>query len=70
MKYDNNLIKITNTETGEFRLFTKDSYVCNYIGCSNTALAQIKGGTSLKYRKFKYEFIDGSEIKWKDINKL
>jgi len=68
MKTSNSLIKITNLDTGEFRYFTKDSYVQAWTGCSVTALLQIRGNKSLKYSKYKYEIIDGSEILWKDIN--
>lgn len=70
MKKDNKLIKITNTETGEFRYFTKDSYVQAWTGCSVTALLQIRGNKSLKYSNYTYELVDGSEIQWKDINIL
>lgn len=68
MKTNNNLIKITNLDTGEFRYFTKDSYVQAYIGCSVTALLQVRGNKSLKYGNYKYEIVDGSEIKYKNIN--
>lgn len=70
MKKDNFLIKITNEDTGEYRYFTKDSYVQAWTGCSVTALLQIRGNKSLKYSNYKYELVDGSEIKWKDINIL
>lgn len=70
MKKNQNLIKVTNEDTGEYRYFTKDSYVMAWIGCSVTALLQIRGNKSLKYSNYKYEIVDGSEIKWKDINIL
>lgn len=70
MKKDNNLIKITNVLTKEVRYFTKDSYVREYIGCSVTALTQLKSGGSPKYQNWKYELVDGGEIKYKDINIL
>ena len=70
MKRDNNLIQITNTQTGEVRYFTKDSYAQSYIGCSVTAMPAIKGNKSRDFKHIKYELIDGSEIKYKDINIL
>lgn len=68
MKRDNFLMKFTNEDTGEYRYFTKDSYARQWIGCSITALGQIQSGTSLKYKNWKYELVDGSEIKYKYIN--
>lgn len=70
MKRDNYLIKITNTENGEVKYFTKDNYVLVYIGASQGALAGIKSGNSRDFSKFKYEIVDGSEIKYKDINDI
>lgn len=70
MKQNNNLIKISNILTGEVKYFTKDSYVREHIGCSISALTQIKSGGSPKYQNWKYQIIDGSEIKYKDINIL
>lgn len=70
MKKDNFIILITNTETGEHAYFTKDSYVQLYIGCSQSSIPQIKTGTSMKFKQWKYELVDGSEIQWKDINIL
>lgn len=70
MKIDNRLIKITNKDSGEYRYFTKDSYVQLYIGCSQSSIPQIKTGATLKYKNWKYELVDGSQIKWKDINIL
>lgn len=70
MKTNNNLIKITNILTKEVKYFTKDSYVCKYIGCSNTALSGVISGNSPKYQNWKYEIVDGSEIKYKNINIL
>lgn len=68
MKKNNNIIKITNTENGEIRYFTKDTYIQNYIGCSQTAMPLIKAGRSRQYSHIKYEIVDGSMILWKDIN--
>ena len=70
MKKDNYLIKITNEDTGEYRYFTKDSYVQAWTGCSVTALLQIGGNKSLKYSNYKYEIVDGSNILYKDINNI
>ncbi len=70
MKKNNNVIRITNTETGEIKYFTKDTYVQNYIGCSQTSMPLIKAGKSRNYANFKYEIVDGGEIKYKDINIL
>ena len=71
MKLDQNLIRVTNERTGDVRYFTKDSYVCQYIGCAPITLNQIKSGKSMgKYRDFVYDVVDGSMILWKDINKL
>ena len=68
MKKDNNVIQITNNETGEVKYFTKDTYVQNYIGCSQTAMPLIKAGKSKQYSYIKYEIVDGSEILYKYIN--
>lgn len=70
MKKDNNLIRITNSETGEVKYFTKDTYVQNYIGCTQASLPSIKAGTSKKFTAYKYDIVEGSEIKWKDINEI
>lgn len=70
MKRDNNVIRITNTETGEVRYFTKDTYVQIYISCSQTAMPLIKAGKSRAYANYKYEIVDGGELKYKDINIL
>ena len=68
MKRDNNLIKVTNLKTGEYKYFTNDSYVMVYIGCSQGAIPQIKSGKSLKFPNWKYEIVDGSNILYKNIN--
>ena len=68
MKRDNFLIRVQNTETNETKYFTKDTYVLNYIGCSQAALPGIKAGTARKFSNWKYDVIDGSMILWKDIN--
>lgn len=68
MKRNNNLIKISNIETGEVRYFTKDSYVQHYVACSQSAVTAIKTGKSRDYTYIKYEIVDGSNIKYKDIN--
>lgn len=68
MKRDNNLIKLTNLETGEYKYFTSDTYVMVHIGCSQGAMPQIKSGRSLKFSNWKYEIIDGSDILYKNIN--
>lgn len=70
MKRDNNIIKVTNTKTGEVRYFLKDTYVQYWIGCSQTAMPLIKGGRSRDYAYIKYEITDGSEVKYKDINNV
>ena len=70
MKRDNFLMKFTNTDTGESRYFTKDSYAQQWIGCSISGLSQIKSQTSLKYKQWEYELVDGSDIQYKYINIL
>ena len=70
MKRDNNLIKITNKVTGEARYFTKDFYVCKWVGCTTTSLTGIISNNSRKYPDWKYEIIDGSNILYKDINRI
>ena len=70
MKKDNNVIQITNNETGEVKYFTKYTYVQNYIGCSQTAMPLIKAGRSKQYSHIKYDIVDGSMILYKDINIL
>ena len=70
MKKDNNLIKVTNKVTGEARYFTKDIYVCKCIGCSTTSLIGIISNNSRKYPEWKYEIVDGSNILYKDINRI
>lgn len=68
MKTNNNVIKVTNEQTGEVRYFTKDHYVMLWTGASQAALPLIRCGTSRKFPHIKYEIVDGSEIKYKDIN--
>jgi len=70
MKRDNNLIKITNTKTGEFRYFTKDSIAQSWIGASQSSMVGIIANNSNKFNYIKYEIIDGSNILWKDINRI
>lgn len=70
MKKDNNVIRITNLETGEVRYFTKDHYVMLYVGCSQAAMPTIKAGRSRDFSNIKYDIVDGSDIKYKDINIL
>lgn len=70
MKQNNNLIKITNTQTNEVRYFTKNNHVCSYIGCGLLTLGMIKQGRSKTYKHYVYEIVDGSEIKYKDINNV
>ena len=70
MNKENNLIKITNKVTGEARYFTRDIYVCKWIGCSVTSLSGIIANNSRKYTKWKSEIVDGSNILYKDINRI
>lgn len=70
MKRDNNVIQITNTETGEVHYFTKDTYVQHCIGCTQSAMPLIKAGKSVRFPQWKYEIVDGGEIKYKYINKI
>ena len=70
MKKDNNLIKVTNKVTGEARYFTKDFYVCKWVGCTTTSLTGIISNNSRKYHDWKNEIVDGSNILYKDINRI
>ena len=71
MKRDNNLIVITNLQTGEKKYFTKDKYVMEWIGCSDKALPTIKSNSSSKFSRFyKYSVEDCSKVKWEDIDNL
>lgn len=70
MKKNNNLIRVTNKVTGEARYFTKDFYVCKWIGCSPTSLIGITSNNSRKFPDWKYEIVDGSNILYKDINRI
>lgn len=70
MKKNNNVIRITNLENGEVKYFTKDSYVQIHIGCTQTAMPLIKAGKSRVYANYKYEIVDGGELKYKEINIL
>ena len=70
MKKDNNLIKVTNKVTGEARYFTRDFYVCKWVGCTATSLTGIISNNSRKYSNWKYEIVDGSNILYKDINRI
>ena len=51
MKRDNNIIRLTNSETGEVFYFTKDYYVQICIGCTQSAMPLIKVGTVFAYIK-------------------
>lgn len=68
MKYSNGLIKITNTLTGEYRYFTKDSIAQAWIGASQSTMVGIKANNSTKFNYIKYEIVDGSNVLYKDIN--
>ena len=71
MKRDNNLIVITNLQTGEKKYFTKDKYMMEWIGCSDKALPTIKSNSSSKFSRFyKYSVEDCSKVKWEDIDNL
>lgn len=70
MKKDNNLIRITNSETGEVFYFTKDYCIKMRIGCTQSAMPLIKDGNSVCLHQWKYEIVDGSNILYKDINKI
>ena len=56
--------------TTEARYFKRDIYVCKWIGCSVTSLSGIIANNSRKYAKWEYEIVDGSNILYKDINKI
>ena len=49
MKRDNNIIRLTNSETGEVFYFTKDYYVQICIGCTQSAMPLIKVGKSVRF---------------------
>lgn len=70
MKRDNNLIKITNTMSGESRYFTKDSIALSWIGASQTSMPLIKANNSSKFSYIRYEIVDGSNILYKNINNV
>ena len=70
MKKNNNLIRVSNKVTGEARYFTKDFYVCKWIGCSPTSLIGITSNNSRKFPDWEYEIVDGSNILYKDINRI
>lgn len=70
MKRDNNVIRLTNSETGEVYYFTKDYYVQICIGCTQSAMPLIKVGKSVRFPQWKYEIVDGSNILYKDINRI
>lgn len=70
MKRDNNLIKITNTKTGESRYFTKDSIAMTWIGCSLASMQLVKGNKCTKFNYIKYEIVDGGDILYKNINNV
>lgn len=65
MKRNNNLLKVTNLKTNETWWCTKTTYVGKIIGCTPAAVF------CEKYKNdYKVEILDGSEVKWKDINKI
>ena len=70
MKWNNNIIRITNKETGEVRYFLKDEYVRIWLGISQAGLTGLKSGKSRKYEHISYDIVDGGEIKYKDINNV
>lgn len=63
MKRDNNLIKVTNLKTNEVWWCTKTTYASRIMNCTPA---------SVFLDKYKDDFnvvlVDGSEVKWKDIN--
>lgn len=68
-KKNNCLIKITSPE-GEVKYFTCDRLACMFIGCSTTAFIGIKSGNVKKFNGWKYDYVDGGEIKLKDIDNV
>lgn len=71
MKRDNNLIVVTDLKNGKKKYFTKDKYVCEFIGCSSIALPKVKANKSDKFSKdWRYGIEDCSDIQWKDIDNL
>lgn len=65
MKRNNDLIKVTNLKTKEVWWCTKTTYAGKVIGCSPA------GVFAERYKdNFRVEIIDGSEVKWKDINMI
>lgn len=69
MKRDENLICVTNKDTGESRFFTKDAYAALWIGCSPAGLNLIKVGSTRKFPQWQYEIKYAGDILWKDINR-
>ena len=70
MKRDNNVIRITNLETGDVYYFTKDYCIKFFIGYNQSDIALIKDIETVCLHQWKYEIVDGSNILYKDINKI
>ena len=63
---DNKLIKVTHPEKG-VRHFTNKFRAAEWCGVSQGAVCAVLAGSKRK-DGIDFELVDGSEIKWKDIN--
>lgn len=64
---DNNLFKMTNCETGEIKYFTSINRIANYFNVQRIQV-EVPYKRCGKYKNYDIEIIDGSEIKYKDID--
>lgn len=74
-KIDNNLFKVFNTKTGVEHYFTSLHRVAQYIGVDRTAVLLVyerscrRNELECTFKNdWKISVVDGSDIKYKDIN--
>ena len=64
---ENKLLIVKHHERGIW-YFTNMQKAANWMGIKRTTLLQCFGKRKLEYKDYKFEWIDGSDVKYKYIN--
>ena len=67
-KFNNNLFKVTNEEKNYIHYFTSMNRVGQALGAQQGQLKYYYYLQEKPYKGYFIELVDGSEIKWKDID--
>ena len=72
MKIDNNLFKVTKKDTGETRYFSKRQGVMLWTGIQASHQQLIERGLikGQKGKNWIIELVDGTDIKWGEIDNV